>query len=222
MLVPFHDERARAAERTALLLRAHPREVLQRGPVDATIFDQIYMAPYRSSVEGFLVLGEQNVESQLLGRIAALNTANPSPEQKSAAVEARLMEQFEDEAWPEFPLRFGVSHADCDLMDCRAGRGRTILAPNGCNPDSEVRDARPDSFAVLFPASLSYYPNVDALAHLTGEIWPRVKARMPGAQLIVAGANPGPAVRSLVLSAGAELVADPLRMEDVARRWGCR
>jgi len=184
---------------------------------DLTIFDQIYMGLYRSSVDGFRVLGEHNVESQLLGRIAGLNEANPSPETAAAGLESKLMGMFEEETWPQFSFRFGVSRADCDTMDRRAGRGRTILAPNGCNPDSEIRDARPDCKTVLFPAALNYYPNIDALAHMTGEIWPRVKARMPSAQLIVAGGNPGPVVRSLAARAGAELVADPLRMEDVAR-----
>jgi glycosyltransferase involved in cell wall biosynthesis len=186
-------------------------------PWDVTIFDQIYMALYRFSVDGFHVLGEQNIESQLLGRIARLHEVSPSAETAAAVRDAQLMERLEDETWREFPLRFGVSRADCDAMDRRARRGRTVLAPNGCNPDNEIRDAQPDRKTVLFPATLDYYPNIDALAHMVDEIWPLVKARMPGAQLVVAGRKPGPVVRSVAARAGARVVADPLRMEDVAR-----
>jgi glycosyltransferase involved in cell wall biosynthesis len=186
-------------------------------PWDVTIFDQIYMAQYRFSVGGFHVLGEQNIESQLLGRIARLHEVSPSEETAAAVRDSQLMERLEDETWPDFPLRFGVSRADCDTMDRRAGRGRTVLAPNGCDPDNEIRDAQPDRKTVLFPATLDYYPNIDALAHMVDEIWPRVKARMPGAQLVVAGRKPGPPVKSAAARAGARLVADPPRMEDVAR-----
>jgi glycosyltransferase involved in cell wall biosynthesis/GT2 family glycosyltransferase len=179
---------------------------------DVCLVDQIHMAIYREALEGFRVLSEHNVESSLLARIAAL-----SPEDGQAHHDARLMRELEDHLWPEFPLRCGVSQSDCDEMDRRARRGRSILAPNGCDPDSAIRGLKPDTRTLCFPGSLDYAPNIDAAHYLVEQIWPLVRSRLPQARLLIAGARPVPSIARLQ-GPDIEVIANPPRMEPVAAR----
>lgn len=50
---------------------------------------------------------------------------------------------------------------------------------------------------LLFVAGFGHPPNVDAAKWLVGEIFPRVKARVPGARLMLVGSNPTSDVRAL-------------------------
>ncbi len=61
---------------------------------------------------------------------------------------------------------------------------------------------------VVFVGALDYRPNVEGLAWLADEIWPRLRAARPGAALWVVGRNPVQSVRDAVARCGGELVAD--------------
>ena len=60
---------------------------------------------------------------------------------------------------------------------------------------------------LLFVGTLSYAPNVEALERMS-RVWPVLSGRRPATTLLVAGANPTPAVRALVARNGWELSAD--------------
>src|SRR5262249_31954938 len=62
-----------------------------------------------------------------------------------------------------------------------------------------------DAPTVLFVGNLAYRPNVDAVRLLTQQIWPHVRAAVPDARLVLAGADPHPTVRRMAREAGAEL-----------------
>lgn len=185
-------------------------------PWDAVLVDQIYMAQYRELLgPGLKILSEHNVESALLQRTALLQAGSAGF--AASRHEARLMEEYESEVWPDFPMRCGVSAEDCAVMDRRSETGRSILAPNGCHPNTWLPQLRHDTGTVLFPASLDYAPNVDAVLYFLREIWPLLARRLPAAKLIVAGARPVPEVLAL-RQPGVEVIADPPRMEALAAR----
>jgi len=50
---------------------------------------------------------------------------------------------------------------------------------------------------VLFSGKMSYLPNILTAERLAARIWPLVRARVPDAELVLAGAAPVPAVRRL-------------------------
>lgn len=67
--------------------------------------------------------------------------------------------------------------------------------------------SQPDSF--LFVGALGYPPNADGLAWFVREVFPKVRARISGATLVVVGRQPPDAVRTLCSDAeGVELHAD--------------
>jgi glycosyltransferase involved in cell wall biosynthesis len=76
-------------------------------------------------------------------------------------------------------------------------RGKTIrVVPNAVDldhytvPPPGSRSAR----QLLFIGNFGHMPNIDALDYLMQKIWPRVHERVPDAELVIAGANPGPSV----------------------------
>lgn len=68
------------------------------------------------------------------------------------------------------------------IIDTNAYR----FVPHGRKPDS-----------VLFAGSFRHSPNVDALNWFIAQVWPRVLASLPQAQLIIVGADPPDSVKRL-------------------------
>jgi polysaccharide biosynthesis protein PslH len=87
------------------------------------------------------------------------------------------------------------------------------------NPDSEAPWQRPPSPIVVFVGALDVPTNYDAIAWLADEVWPSVKARVPGAMMQVVGRGPTRAVRALVdRTTDAGLHADVLDPKEYVRR----
>jgi glycosyltransferase involved in cell wall biosynthesis len=207
------SERFREVMRDAL--RAIPTERYH-----AAIIDTVFMAEFRHDIETVTALHEHNIESRLLRQAEKISWNMSLPRAfHHHTTEAGRLEEYENRAWPAFPLRCVVSEADRDEMDRRVKSGQTVVAPNGADPSSWLAGARPDTDTVLFPAHLGYLPNMDAVELLASEIWPETRTRRPGARLIVAGRVPGEDVRAAVAKMrGARLIADPRSMDGVARQ----
>jgi hypothetical protein len=63
---------------------------------------------------------------------------------------------------------------------------------------SLVHDVHPhqtryhDRTGLVFVGNYLHQPNVDAIHYFTGEIFPRIRQRLPGTQLFIVGSNPPP------------------------------
>ena len=66
-----------------------------------------------------------------------------------------------------------------------------VHPPEPLGPGPEARDG------ALFVGNFRHAPNVDAALFLCREVWPRVRAVLPGARLTLAGGEPPPEVRAL-------------------------
>lgn len=70
--------------------------------------------------------------------------------------------------------------------------------PNGVDSEYfQPVDAPYDPDTLCFTGRMDYYPNQQAVFHLCDEILPRVRARIPGAKLLVVGAEPSREIRQL-------------------------
>jgi glycosyltransferase involved in cell wall biosynthesis len=93
------------------------------------------------------------------------------------------------------------------------------VVPNGVVLGAPARAGDEDPLpTVAFTGVLSYEPNVIAALHLADAIWPRVRARVPDARLVLAGRGPGPEILALASRAGIEVQADVPDMAAVLRR----
>ena len=197
------------------------RAVLQGLPTHrfhAAIIDQIFLAEFRKDIDTTCLLTEHNIESRILWQQAERRLGGSPDAKRRLAIEARLMQRFENRHWPNFPLRAVVSELDAEHMRNRVNTGKIVVTPNGADSSTWLSDANQTNCSVLFPAHLRYYPNIDAVTFLISEIWPEVRKRNAQAKLILAGGSPADEVIVAARRAGAELIANPQRMADISRR----
>ena len=85
----------------------------------------------------------------------------------------------------------------------------------------EASSGQPDPApTAAFVGTLDYPPNMDAVAFLTRHIWPRIRAAVPGARLLISGHRPGRAIQALHGQDGIEVLADvPSIPAVLSRTW---
>jgi polysaccharide biosynthesis protein PslH len=114
--------------------------------------------------------------------------------QKSRRYEAHLFGQFD--------LITMVSEGDqavC-LADLPGYQGRVEVIPNGVDCQHNrpgLAGPRPD--ALVFNGSLTYNANFDAMRWFLAEVYPRIRARVPGVSLTITGSTHGVDLAGLAL-----------------------
>jgi glycosyltransferase involved in cell wall biosynthesis len=149
-----------------------------------------------------LVSGMMDTEADL-----APNASKRCFRQRDAAKARRL----EARAARSYERCITCAEADAAALRSMAGpeaTGRVMVIPNGVDLQELRVTPVPDRPTVLFPATLGYPPNVDGARWFCSEVWPRVRAAVTEATLVLAGRTPAPAVRRLVDIPGVEVHAD--------------
>ena len=119
--------------------------------------------------------------------------------------EARRLARFESALLGRVHAGLVVSEAERAAI-----RGENIrVVPNGVDVHEfgYRENGRPPA-RVLFSGNLGYFPNVDAVCWLVDDIFPRVRAACPEAELRLVGARPARAVQTLARMPGVSLAAD--------------
>jgi hypothetical protein len=94
-----------------------------------------------------------------------------------------------------------------DLEACGAVAGRSTVVPVAAVGHDPVPGPAAEQVVVL-TGNLGYRPTVEAAIWFARHVWPRIRARCPGARWQLAGARPSRRVRALARGAGVEVVAD--------------
>lgn len=98
-----------------------------------------------------------------------------------------------------------VSARDLEGLSVPDGKGRVIPV---AGREVAVRDSPPSGQVVLLSGNLGYRPTVEGAVWFAHEVWPRVRAELPRARWILAGARPSSAVRRLSRLDGVEVHGD--------------
>ncbi|MCE9560478.1 MAG: glycosyltransferase family 4 protein [Planctomycetes bacterium] len=101
-------------------------------------------------------------------------------------------QRFEQWAYSAASLAIAVSPDDAKLMRDEFGATRTDVVDNGVDVGyfQPQHDVDRDPSRLLFLGSLDWRPNLDAVAILLDEIFPKVRAQMPTATLSLVGRRP--------------------------------
>jgi glycosyltransferase involved in cell wall biosynthesis len=94
------------------------------------------------------------------------------------------------------------------LLPAPAPSGRVAVVPNGVDLSALRPTPIPAAPRVLFPGTLTWSPNVDGAIWFCAEVWPRVRATVPSAELVLAGRSPVPMVIALGQLPGVSVHAD--------------
>ncbi len=226
---PRPPEQSKAVHRYSSQRLTQVLAALNMADFDLVVIDFIYMAQYRDCFsESFVVLSEHNVESQILRRCAdrliSDNTA-ADPDTLADRMEAETavaqLEAFENQMWPQFPLRTVVSDLDQAIVDRRTSQGQTIVVNNGINTQAVIPFADNPVPRILFMGTLNYYPNIDGAKYLIETILPLIWQQNPQIECWIAGANPPSTLEQSVTDRRIAIIANPERMEDVAQQCCC-
>ncbi len=100
-----------------------------------------------------------------------------------------------------------VAVADRDLAALEAPAGIGLAIPVSGTVTSGIRDVA-SAPTILLSGNLGYRPTVEAARWFGAEVWPLVKAAIPEARWILAGARPARSVSALAALNGVEIHAD--------------
>jgi len=195
---------------------------------DVVLFEHIFMAQYHTLFSTFNILQEHNIESNIFKQLAQLyHTTDPaSPQQNKNAFRMSrwlLMRNYENEIWPNFPLRITVSQNDKEELDRRCPTGRTVVIENGINTHenrfiSEEQWQNRSRQKILFMGALDFYPNIDCLFYIKDAILPKLWQSNPTISLVITGRNPSKAILDFAADPRIEVVADPDDIDTVAAK----
>lgn len=177
-----------ASDRTPAALAA-VQNLLAAEAFDVVVFDFVHAAVLRpEGLKGATVCFTHNVETEIFERHA--KTASSAPLRWLWASQAGKMRRFEREALSRFTRVVAVSERDANKF---AADGLTTARaiPTGVDLDffswQAPAEGRP---TVVFTGSMDWEANVDGIRFYIDEVWPRVRAQVPNAQLRVVGKNP--------------------------------
>ncbi len=138
----------------------------------------------RMQPEAKLVLDAHNVEAEIMQRLA--ETA-PRWQRKGIRWQAGRIRDLERELARNVDMVFACSEKDAAVFT-ELGARHVRVVPNAIPPLSPALVAQRHD--VVFVGSLDWRPNADAAVLLAKEIWPRCRALLPGARLVIVGRNP--------------------------------
>lgn len=191
------------------LMRRAVSELAGRVRIDVW---QLEWAPYIETIDaaipGLRIVMAHNVDTVIWQRYYETER-NPL---KKVAVKAqwRKFRRFEEAAFRQASRVVAVTEEDAQLIRDQFGQPRVDVVENGIDraffePIKSQRNAS----RILYLGSLDWRPNLDAVRLLLDEIFPRVRAQQPGAELFIVGRNPPAGLIDRVRrTAGAELHAD--------------
>ncbi len=176
-------------------------EELARGAHDVVVVQHAALAALRRRSRAHWVCELHNVAS---GTADALAGLAPGARQRLLfAREAGQCRALERRVLAAYDRVVAVSDDDAALLP-----GPVLVVPNGVDAASFPVAPLPAAPRVVFTGTLSYLPNVDGLGWFAREVWPRVRAAVPGATLEVVGREPVAEVRSLADQPGVALAVD--------------
>jgi len=112
------------------------------------------------------------------------------------ATEYKRVFRYEHEVFEAFPKKTIISFPDRDLIP-HPERHSIEVIPNGVDTAFFHPMAMEKDYELIFSGNMGYPPNINGAEYLVNEIMPLVWKTLPQAKVILAGANPAPAVRAL-------------------------
>jgi polysaccharide biosynthesis protein PslH len=183
---------------------------LIQGLIAAHDFDVIhlecsYLGAYLDALpRGRRFLLDPNVEYRIFERY---RTTAPNPFFRFLlGLEARRVRESEQRAWREADLCGTVSEVDrAEVLSVVPGKSVWVI-PNGVDCPAEAADpAGKQPHQLLLTGNFRYFANRDGASYLAREILPRVRSRVPQAELHFVGRGAGEKLADFAGSPGVRI-----------------
>jgi glycosyltransferase involved in cell wall biosynthesis len=193
-------------DRVSAMADSVARLVRSAQPFAAVHADQLWMAPYALHARQHspdprprLVLDQHNAVFQIPQRLAE-HEANPL-KRSLLAHEARHLARYEAATCAQFDRVVWVTEEDrraLERLQADPFQRANIVIPICVDPAAQpVIEPAASPFRVTFVGGLHWPPNAAGILWFAQEVWPQVRAAVPGAVLTVIGKEPPAALASL-------------------------
>jgi sugar transferase (PEP-CTERM/EpsH1 system associated) len=183
--------------------RAHVERLIAGGGFDVVHAQLVRAATYLPQAGGPPVVVD--LIDALSANFARRARHERGPLALVSRCEARRLARFETALLGR--VHAGLVVSEAERAELHGDNVRVV--PNGVDVDAfRYRENGRPPARVLFAGNLGYFPNVDAVRWLVGDIFPRVRTARPDAELRLVGARPARAVQTLARAAGVSLAAD--------------
>lgn len=170
-------------------------EKIAKGLRPEVIFAQlIRVVPLVERLHGIKIIDFQDAFSMNMERRAAISHGMAKALFRR---EAHTIRRYERLVFDTFDRHIIIAEPDRDAVD-HPNRKTILVVPNGVDfswfqPD-HLSNKR---FDILFTGNMGYPPNIEGACRLARDILPGVRKSIPGATLLIAGANPSAQVKRL-------------------------
>ena len=168
------------------------RKLLKAENIDLVFTQLVRMAPYAHKESYTKILDYQDTLSVGLERRAALSKGI---KQLILHVEGRRMKKYEAAIFSAFDACTIITQTDRDLLPFPE-KHQVHIIPNGVDMERFRARSTSKKYDLVFAGNMNYPPNVDAVLYLVNEIMPLVWGGKSEINLLIAGANPAPAVKN--------------------------
>jgi polysaccharide biosynthesis protein PslH len=186
-------------------LRPMARRVLAEWRPDVLSVEHDYAAGWAAELSDELpaVLTLENVSWRYYESRARVVR---QPARAVHALEARRFRRFHARRLPGYRNLVAASAVDAEALSAELAVPVSVV-PNGVAADEfGPFPAATGPPTLLFSGTMGYAPNAEGIAWFVRECWPRVRAGVPEARLLVVGRDPGPRVLRLGGEPGVEVV----------------
>jgi glycosyltransferase involved in cell wall biosynthesis len=170
-------------------VRAELARRLAEAPVDIVYIDHLGMAHYLDDVRRLcprarVVIEAHNVESDLFRQFAERHRG---PLHLLGHREWRLTQRFERRVLPAADAVAAISAEDAAALQALTG-ARPVVVPQVVPFTRTERPFAPMP-RLCYVGTLNWHPNVQGLDWFIAEVWPLLRARLPGISLHIAGSG---------------------------------
>jgi len=139
-----------------------------------------------------------SVDSHSLYMERKINTVKRLRKRLSLWQDRRFSKAFEKKYFPDFDACLTVAPKDSEWILKHCPDLPTWTVPTSVDTDFfRVRRDSTPTCTVVFSGKMDYSDNVLAAVFLAREVFPKIRAKIPEAELVLAGANPTPEILSL-------------------------
>ena len=150
-----------------------------------------------------IVFDDLNAEYLLQRRACVTDLRRPRrwPQAAYSAVQWLRLRRYERMICQRADATIAVSELDAEAIARLAPGVEPLVVPNGVDTRGYRTDL-PDTMPLqhpnlVFTGKMDFRPNVDAMRWFCAEVWPEVKAHVPGAHLYIVGKQPHAEVQAL-------------------------
>ena len=165
-------------------------EILRKESYDIIQLEMLYMASYldviRKNSKAPVVLRAHNIEHKIWQRVAE-NCPNPLKRIYLNHL-YKALRRFEIGILNKVNGVVAITPVDARNFDRLSHSSNIISIPFGINldtlPDTPVQ---PEAASLFHIGTMNWFPNEEGIKWLIDEVWPKVKKRLPGIELHLAG-----------------------------------